>query len=164
MPIAKMILPGVFFYFVFLILLPLKLIAADKINGYYLADSITFRVEWIGQISSTDNFSEKESFSDMVLNFLFGENKQRLFRPISVITTGNGTLFVLDQGSQSLVKIDEREGEIISKSHFPSLVGMCFNENDDLLFTDSALEKIFIQADFSEEARVLNDTLTFLLQ
>jgi DNA-binding beta-propeller fold protein YncE len=149
----------VFLPFIILFLLPIQHRAADKFEGFSQADSITFEVVWIGQFSSSDDFTDKESFSDKVLNFLFGSNIQRLFRPLSVITKGDGTIFVLDQGSQSLVMINKKEGEIKSKSGFPSLVGMCLNESEEILFTDSALERIFIQTEDSEDPRVLNDTL-----
>lgn len=123
------------------------------------SDSLAIRIEFISSISSTDDFPGATDFSSKLFDFFFGPGDQRLIRPMSVISSNDGTIFVADQGSNSIALINNNKGTIELKPFFPSLVGICFYEENSFLFTDSRLGKIFLQRDISQDPVVLNDSL-----
>ena len=111
-----------------------------------------FSVNYISQYYSDKQFKDKKSFLTKVSNFIFGEKLTRLIKPINIIKPNKNHILVLDQGNKAIVKIDlpNSKFQIIENKfdlQFPSLVGICQFENNDILFTDSALDKIFQYSD-----------------
>lgn len=113
-----------------------------------------FSVKYISKYYSDKQFKDKKSFFTKISNLVFGEKMIRLIKPMNMVKPGKDILLVLDQGNKSIVKIDNSNSkfETIENNfnlQFPSLIGICLYENNDILFTDSALDKIFQYSDSS---------------
>ncbi len=113
-----------------------------------------FSVNYISKYYSDKQFKDKESFFTKISNFIFGAKLTRLIKPMNIVMQNKNVMLVLDQGSKSIIKIDYSSSKFKTIENnfnlqFPSLIGICLYENNDILFTDSALDKIFQYSDSS---------------
>ncbi|MGD9897705.1 MAG: 6-bladed beta-propeller [Calditrichaceae bacterium] len=145
-----------------LILLPVLNMAAE--NQSVTSDSDYRTVKWTGQFSSSEDLKAKPGFAKLMFNFIFGNDFRPLIRPVSVFTENPDSIWVLDQGSKTLIFIDQNSGQIKNyyqnnQSGFPSLICMCRFNSYSLLLTDSKINQIYIQNITSGKSGLLNPSL-----
>ena len=122
-------------------------------------------IQWISQIPDTSKGAPQTNIKDRILNFFFGKKEPLFMRPFSVYVTNSGVLWILDQGKGAVIRLDHKVGKIThfrwkKKSNFPSLVGICGTQDEEILFTDSQLNKIFFLSPEYSFPQILNDSLT----
>lgn len=123
-----------------------------------------YSITFVRSISQVEDFGKSESVLQNIWDFVVGSSNSRLLKPVDVITNGKKIL-VLDQGNKGIVSIDtvDFEFELIeNESRFestPSTVSICNFNNNDFLFTDSYLNKIFLFDSDDEKIKLLNDEL-----
>ena len=105
-----------------------------------------YHVKWIGMIPQ-ERGEKAVSFGERVSRIVFGQKPRELIKPFNLVATDPEQLWILDQGSGGIYKVDRgREGMIRSMkrdgSTYPSLVGICRTPGGDLLFTDSRLNQV----------------------
>jgi len=150
-------------YFLIIFLLFFSLNSVGQVNPKKDIKRI-YDVLWKASFNSADDFPKKKSFASQLFDFVVGKEKEELVRPISLTVTEDGLIDVLDQGRNALVHIDYDQSSVNSSTGtdnqvFSSLVGSCLNNQNQLLFTDSRLNKIFIRKTVASEAVLLNSTL-----
>jgi DNA-binding beta-propeller fold protein YncE len=85
-----------------------------------------------------------------------------LTRPVSIVAFSPEKFWLLDQGLNTIMQVDEKVGDIphfISKApaEFISLVSLCKTPADGLLFTDSGSKKIYRILPEKKKLLTLND-------
>ncbi|MDT8413362.1 MAG: 6-bladed beta-propeller [Vicingaceae bacterium] len=124
----------------------------------------TSKVQWVNQIPPLQQ-DTKQHQKGWLKRLLFGNNdilglqKPVLAIPANatssiILDQGNGTLFIAEDDKLSIPKIVRKQN-----GNFTSLVGGCLLPNNDLLFTDSRLESIFILSENLKSIGLLNDSL-----
>ncbi|MFQ5584343.1 MAG: 6-bladed beta-propeller, partial [Calditrichia bacterium] len=110
-----------------------------------------------------ENVKRKSKLNDQIFRFIFGRKELEMVKPINLLVTQTGSLIVLDQGNQRVIAMDIETGKLkelksLVDNSFPSLVGICQLGEDEILFTDSRVSRIFIQK-LSDSPEIFNDTL-----
>ncbi|RKY95260.1 MAG: 6-bladed beta-propeller [Ignavibacteriae bacterium] len=128
-------------------------------------DDYNFRIEFVRSISNTNDIIKDKSFGEEIIDWIFGEDIERLVRPMGIINDEKDRIFVLDQGMGDIVLIDTLDQELNlllneAEEYFPSLVGICkWNENI-FLFTDSRRNQIYFFNLLDNSIEMLNKELT----
>lgn len=97
------------------------------------------------RIFPSEKGADSTSLFDKVGELIFGKDMDVVpVKPISVFAKSPEAFWVLDQGIGSLLEINKLEGKIPKsfKHKYTSLVGLCATQDNELLFTDSGLDKI----------------------
>jgi len=124
-----------------------------------------FSVKWLSTISSSGDFLLKQGFLRKLADFITGDEGLRMVRPNSIFAVDTNMIIVLDQGQHVLLSLDKNNGNFdylirTNNEGFPSLLSICSLNNDNLLFTDSKIGKIFQLYDKYTKIKYLNDSLT----
>ncbi len=122
------------------------------------------QVRWVSEFPIAKKEREKDGFFKRVGKFITGKKEITLSKPVAVFAEKPDVFWVLDQGNGAVLHIEDEEVNIPQfftkkTNQFPSLVGICKVWENELLFTDSRLNKIFITTNDKNEYRVLNDSL-----
>ncbi len=120
------------------------------------------KIEWIEEISSETINSSAGGFLETLYNFIVGSDDLTILKPFDLVTDKEGSIYFIDQDNKKIIKYIPNKDEIVSliedDIELKSPVSLCLFENN-LVFTDSELNKIFIYNFDSEETSVLNSSL-----
>ena len=121
------------------------------------------KVVWIKNWPSTNNGDQKK-FKDRLNSIIFGIKPRVLCNPVSVFATNVNEYWVLDQGGNTVFRVEKALGEIPQPIHktdmvLSSLVGICSGPNSSILFTDSKAAKVYKISHGSKKLKYLNDSL-----
>lgn len=121
-------------------------------------------IKWDSQWPTNIEIKKSNNLSSKINEIVLGKKKYLLSKPVSLIVDSTNTYWVLDQGNKSIIEIKNNEGNVphfIEKKiiDFPSLLGICCFNNNQIIFTDSYLNKIYLLNNEKKEFRVLNDSL-----
>lgn len=153
--------------------LSIYLISSFGQEGNNLAQksaSHDFSISWIGQYPkekiyeapSGDN--QKKRGKGWFAELVFGKKTDEIIKPMSVVALNKDNFWIADQGSGSILKVNNQLGTI-SKSkdkqldHMPSIVASCFGPEACILFTDSQLNNIFRLNPDQGDIQILGDSL-----
>lgn len=123
-----------------------------------------YHVQWVNQFPLITN-KNKPSKKNWLSNLLFGKkNQPKITKPNAIIALDSTHFFILDQGSGTIFDIQDTKVKIPkvfrkSKITFPSLVGFCKLPTNDILFTDSRLNKIYRMNEKQKILQIFNDSL-----
>jgi DNA-binding beta-propeller fold protein YncE len=152
------------FYKVLVCLIILICILVNKHNTIKAQSSDQTHILWVKEYPEKKT-ANKPKFSKRLVEFILGvKNATTLSKPVSLYATNPSTFIVLDQGIQSILDVKNDIAEIphIIKKKYPqltSLVGICAMPNNDILFTESRLNKIFVLNSDKKKISILNDSL-----
>lgn len=124
----------------------------------------TNRVHWVDQIPPLKEDAKKQK-KGWFKRILLGKEELTTFqKPVHVIATSNNNSIVLDQGNGTIffTKDDKLDiPKLLRKqdSIFPSLVAACLLPNNDLLFTDSKLNSIYVLSEDKKNLHQFNEHL-----
>lgn len=146
----------------FLFLLTFPAIYAQQ-NGTLKVEEQSFTIQWINEFPSSES-KQKTGFGEKVSGIIFGEKDIELIKPFAILAENPENFLVLDQGLGTLVKNIDGLSEIPpalrkGNKEYPSLAGMCFFQDNQILFTDSRQNKVFMLSADQKELRMLNDSL-----
>lgn len=150
----------------FLLFTAISLFAQDTIKGEPSGPEDP-SIVWIGQFPAQNDAKLRPKFGDRLLNFLAGKKYENaVSKPVAVYADTKDLIWILDQGNQSLIRVQEGVGEMPhfrSKKirSFPSLVGICSFMGDKILFTDSYYNRVFYFTRGKKNLHELNDTMLF---
>ncbi len=138
--------------------------AQDTLNKKPLNTFESGEVKWLSQWPTIESKNQKKDKKQQIKDFILGKKKQDLVRPVSIILDNQNALWVLDQESKAVFQVINNVGNsprFIEKKNkdLASLVGVCKFHNNEILFTDSYLNKIFLVDALKKEFSILNDTL-----
>ncbi|MCX6296740.1 MAG: 6-bladed beta-propeller [Bacteroidetes bacterium] len=119
-------------------------------------------IQWVSQWSFAEN--QNKALKYKIKDFIVGKKTLKQSRPVSVIATDPNSFWFLDQGNNEIFQVSDRltiAHHFIDKKELPfsSLVGICNFHKNEILFTDSYLNKIFLVDTEKKELTDLNDTL-----
>lgn len=106
------------------------------------------QIVYVRAISSPADLGLTKSFFVRLFEFVFGEEQQRLIRPMAVVDVA-GVLYVADPGAKGVHRFDRPAGKyrlLHEKSNggLPSPVGLAVGPNGDVYVTDSLLGAVFV--------------------
>jgi DNA-binding beta-propeller fold protein YncE len=106
-----------------------------------------YHVRWIGTFPG-EKGEQVQSFGDRVSRIVFGQQAREVIKPFNVIAVDQDQFWILDQGAGGIFEQKDGKGTMVRSmkragQQFPSLVGICRMSGDDLLFTDSSLDRVF---------------------
>ncbi len=121
-------------------------------------------IQWVGQFPLASEDAPTPGILKRIGKFFLGKNKPLLSKPISILVHDVENYLVLDQGYKSIVQVTGNQSEFPKflgrkGMEFPSLVGICSIANQEILFTDSRLNKIFVVPADRKKVSVWNDSL-----
>ena len=121
-------------------------------------------VQFIGQYPMQGN-GKKPSFIAKFGELVFGEKAGVVKKPINIIAYNPDHFWILDQGNGVLFENNIKSEKIpiaIVRSNelFNSLVGLCFLPNDEILFTDSRQNRIYLLSHGGKKLDILNDSFS----
>ncbi|MCF6364771.1 MAG: 6-bladed beta-propeller [Bacteroidales bacterium] len=102
----------------------------------------------IGQITNI-NKNKRSIFRKKFFSLLIGDNRVGLNNPVGMVSNSAANVIVADHGTNTLIKYKNKKGEMPSllnkrNRDFISLVGICLFFDDNILFTDSYLNSVFL--------------------
>jgi DNA-binding beta-propeller fold protein YncE len=107
------------------------------------------RIQFIRAFSRPQDLGIKEGFFRQLRNLFAGPTALQLVRPMAVVATSNGALYVADPGSQGIYRFDLTQGrcELIrgkGGEPLPSPVGLTAGPEGEVYVADSLLGQLFI--------------------
>lgn len=120
-------------------------------------------ISWVKQFPSSEKI--KTGIGKRIANFIFGNYKLDLNRPVAVLAKNLDYCWTLDQENKTILQFNTQKGDqspqLVNKkfNDFPSLVGLCFIPDNYILFTDSYTNKIYKVSDDGKKFQVLNESL-----
>ena len=149
-------------YFIFQVLFPFYLLKG-QLNSNSPNYSEPHSIRWVGEFPSKEN-KENSGFMEKVSGIILGKRKAEITKPFAILGESPDNFWILDQGSGTIVKNSKGISEIPmamrkENNTYPSLAGISSFQNNQILFTDSRLNKIFILSSDQREIKELNDTL-----
>lgn len=125
----------------------------------------TNRVQWINQIPPLEEDVKKQR-KGWLKRLIFGDKYiLEIQKPVQAIPISPTNTLVLDQGNGTLFLSEDKRLSIpkIFRKHqdqFSSLVAACLLPNNELLFTDSRQNGIFLLSEDQKSLGLLNDSLS----
>lgn len=109
----------------------------------------TTRIEYVRSFSQAEDLGITKGFFTKVYEFVVGSSDIRLIRPMAVVVTADGTLYVADPGSHGVQRFDTKQQHhrLIQRKDnlpLPSPIGLAVGSNGDVYVTDSALGEVFL--------------------
>jgi len=125
-----------------------------------------FYVKWVGQIPSLESQKNEISFGHKLIDIVLGNKDVEISKPIAVLGYGTDSIIIADQGNQTLMSFAKRKDNLdhlfsSNNSVYPSLIGICSNINNDILFTDSKLNGVFVYRFINNQITKFTDQLEF---
>ncbi len=105
-----------------------------------------YHVRWIGEYPG-EKGEKSRSFGDRISRIVFGQQAQEVIKPFNVVAIDPEHFWILDQGAGGVFEVKDGKGAMIRSMRradqpFPSLVGICRMSGEDLLITDSSLDRV----------------------
>lgn len=121
-------------------------------------------VKYIGEWPNEASKKKLSTPSNKLKDIVLGKKNCFLSKPVSMLIDSLNNIWVLDQGNNFIVQIQNDEANFPSfllkkKFNFPSLVCIVPFRKNTFLFTDSYLKKIFVLDPTKKSCYVLNDSL-----
>ncbi len=144
---------------------PVDEVAAQQAGGRQASKESPV-ITWEGQYPPLDGKNrkrQKTGFTDIV----FGRSDaSRMSKPIALVASSPDTMWVLDQGNGVIYRVRKKGGDIThfknkEYRNFTSLVAACMLPDDQILFTESALNKIFLFTPGKKSLALFGDSVSF---
>jgi len=121
-------------------------------------------IRWVASFPSDATRSEA-GFLERIFNFIVGYETVVFNNPVNVFARGIHDYWIINQGDGTILHyLKGKAGKVPAFKKmddvFPSMVGICAISSDDMLFTDSRLNKIITLSDEGKKYGTFNDTNT----
>ena len=139
--------------------------AQKKLNNYQTIER--FSVQWVNQFPLLKK-PKKNSNKGWLAKLIFGKKySPKITKPTDIIAANPNSFLLLDQGAGTIFNIDINNNSLKtfktfkkSKINFSSLVNFCLLSTNEILFTDSRLNKIYKLNEEQKKLTVLNDSIS----
>lgn len=118
------------------------------------------RIAYVKSFSLAADLGISKSFFARIVDFFTGRDDWQLVRPMAVLATGDEKIYVADPGAGTVHRFDTENGQYTAilrqdDQALPSPVGLALGIKGELYIADSFLTKIFVVADGSNIAEVM---------
>lgn len=115
------------------------------------------KVQYVRSFSRPADLGIRRGFFQWLSDFFTGEENFQLRRPMSVVVTGNGKIYVADPGAKGVHRFDIKGGEyeLVAREDekiLPSPVALSLGPDNSVYVADSELSQVFQIADRSDVA------------
>lgn len=113
------------------------------------APPATARIAFEQSFSTPEEIGIEKGLWQWIGDFVFGEDDNRMIRPMAVVTTDNRHIFVADPGVRGVHRFDKKDDsyQLIKRADgldLPSPVALATDGEGNVFVTDSQLAKLFI--------------------
>ncbi len=113
------------------------------------APPATARIAFEQSFSTPEEFGIERGLWQWIGDFVFGEDNNRMIRPMAVVTTDSRHIFVADPGVRGVHRFDRHDNsyQLIRGKNgldLPSPVALAADADGNVFVTDSKLAKVFI--------------------
>lgn len=127
-------------------------------------DTTRYTVQLVKILNGTDDFEDNKGFFSKVGSFLFGSDIKKFVKPFNLFAFDTNKLIVMDPGLFTPVLYDYNQNDFIlinEEIQIPmqSLVGITQISDNEIIFSDSELNKIFVYNLKTSSIKPLNDSL-----
>ena len=123
-------------------------------------------IRWVAELPS-DEIKESRGLFEKIFNLIVGEDPVIFNSPIGVVAKGIQDYYIVNQGNGTIINFQNGKTSTLapfkkSDRFYPSLVAICALDENDFLFSDSRLNRVFILSEKGSEVRNFNhgDSLT----
>jgi len=107
------------------------------------------RIAYVKSFTSPRDLGISRGFFTQIVDFITGGTDWHLVRPMAVLATADGKIYVADPGSKAVHRFDTINGEhklILGKDDqaFPSPMGLAIGAKGEVYITDSSLGQIYV--------------------
>ncbi len=116
------------------------------------------RISYVRSFSRPADLGIKKGFLERLAEFFVGESDAHLVRPMAVVETPDGTLYVADPGAKGVQCFDVRRGRYrlvqgVDAAILPSPVGLTIGARGEVYVADSALAQILVIQPGAKQAK-----------
>jgi len=109
----------------------------------------TPRISYVQSISKPEDLGITKGFFTKLYEFVVGSADLHLIRPMAVVVTPDGIIYVADPGSHGVQRFDAKKQEhrliqSVDNLALPSPVGLTVDDHGDVYVTDSALGEVWV--------------------
>lgn len=124
-------------------------IASTEPAPVWPAPPETPRIAYIKSFSQPKELGITKGVFTKILELVVGASDLRLVRPMAVVVTPDGTIYVADPGSNGVHRFDTKHQQhrLIQRKDdqpLPSPIGLAVNSEGDVYVTDSSLGEVFV--------------------
>jgi sugar lactone lactonase YvrE len=117
----------------------------------------TPRIAYVRAFSQPEDMGITKSFFTKIYELVVGSSDLHLIRPMAVMVTPDGTIYVADPGSHGVQRFDAKRQKhrLIQRKDslpLPSTIGLAVDSEGDVYVTDSALGEVFVIKPDSRDA------------
>ena len=107
------------------------------------------RIAFVQAFSRPEDLGITKGFFERLWEFIVGPSEMRLIRPMAVVATPDGTIYVADPGAKGVHRFDpaRRRHDLIRRADdapLPSPVGLAAGRDGEIYVADSALGGVFV--------------------
>lgn len=137
----------------------------EAINKVWPEKPARARIAYVKSFTSPDDLGISKGFFEQIVDFIVGGTDLRLVRPMAVLATEDGKIYVADPGSKAVHRFDTINGEHklilrIDKQAFISPTGLALGTKGEIYITDSSLARIYVLQPGSDIAESLDLKVT----
>jgi len=119
------------------------------------------RIAYVKSFTSPDDLGISKGFFTQILDFFTGGSDWQLVRPMAIVASADGKIFVADPGSKAVHLFDTKNAEhklILARDNqpFPSPTGLALGLKGEVYITDSSLGQVFVLHTGKDAAEALN--------
>ncbi len=122
-------------------------------------------IAWVKQYPEPKTGKQKQNLLHVLYTRITGRCKQQtLIRPVNIVADNVTSFMILDQGNKVIFDVENDKSTIpkcirMKDNYFTSLIGICKKPDNEILFTDSRLNKVYVMSANNKRLKALNDTL-----
>ena len=137
----------------------------ETINKVWPEKPAKARIAYVKSFTSPADLGISKGFFERIVDFIIGGTDAHLVRPMAVLATEDGKIYVADPGSKAVHRFDTTNGEhklILAKNKQPfiSPTGLAVGAKGEIYITDSALARIYVLQPGTDMASTLGLKIT----
>lgn len=118
------------------------------------------RIAYVKTFASAADLGISKGFFARIVDFFTGRQDRHLVRPMAVLVTGNGKIYVADPGSRAVHRFDTKSSKytlILAQDNqaLASPVGLAMGVKGEVYITDSFLGQVYVVRAGSDTAEIM---------
>jgi DNA-binding beta-propeller fold protein YncE len=136
-----------------------------EVNKVWPQKPAMARIAYVKSFASAADLGIDKGFFARIADFFTGKQDWHLVRPMAVLATNDGKIYVADPGSGAVHRFDKKNGKYTlilasDKQALPSPIGLAIGAKGEVYITDSFLGQIYVVPAGSDTAEILKLVVT----